>query len=210
MVEASFGTVPQGATQLTPFILLATALGLGLRHGIDWDHIAALVDISGANTARQSSKHPMYLCLCYALGHGSIVFILGLAAITFAATLPSWIDLVMERIVGLTLVFLAAYLFFAVYQALTTRGKFKPQSRLMLLSSLLKGWINKGKANQGITGSLPSGTTGPQVAAGGAFSIGVLHGLGAETGTQILLITAIGSSSSCDLSVAMCLRSFAV
>jgi len=27
--------------------LIATGLGLGLRHGIDWDHIAAITDITG-------------------------------------------------------------------------------------------------------------------------------------------------------------------
>jgi len=30
------------------FGLILTALGFGLRHGIDWDHIAAIADISSS------------------------------------------------------------------------------------------------------------------------------------------------------------------
>ena len=112
---------------MTSLFLLATALTLGLRHGIDWDHIAALLDISGANSGERSCRHPLALCFCYALGHGLIVFLLGWLAISFAAILPSWLDSIMERVVGLTLLALGIYLLTAVYQMATT-GQLKLQS----------------------------------------------------------------------------------
>src|ERR1700679_2453810 len=36
-----------------------------------------------------------------------------------------------------------------------------------------------------------------------AFTIGMLHGLGAETGTQVLLIAAVGGAGAHGLSIAM-------
>ena len=36
--------------------LLLTALLLGLRHGIDWDHIAAITDITSTTAAGESGE----------------------------------------------------------------------------------------------------------------------------------------------------------
>ena len=55
--------------------LLATAYGFGFRHGIDWDHLAALTDITSSQDAPRRS---MVLATLYALGHGVVVFVLGL------------------------------------------------------------------------------------------------------------------------------------
>jgi len=35
--------------------VLVTAFGFGFRHGIDWDHIAALTDITGSQPTRRRS-----------------------------------------------------------------------------------------------------------------------------------------------------------
>ena len=46
------GTVTHAGLNIGLFM---TALGLGFRHGIDWDHIAAISDIAGSqDTPRQS------------------------------------------------------------------------------------------------------------------------------------------------------------
>jgi|AGTN01.3.fsa_nt_gi High-affinity nickel-transport protein. len=184
---------------MTPISLIATALTLGLRHGVDWDHIAALLDIAGANSNDRKTRNAMILCLCYALGHALVVFAVGLAAIAFSAILPEWIDSVMERGVGITLMVLSGYLFFSIYQAACNPGDFKPQSRLMLFSSLINR-VHKKLSGQIHNHELASLET---VTAGGAFSIGMLHGFGAETGTQVLLITAVGRTGVFDLSIAM-------
>src|SRR6266849_3257478 len=83
--------------------LVATAFGFGFRHGIDWDHIAALTDIT---SSQETSRRSMFFATLYALGHALVVFALGFAAIVLAARLPSSVDGVMERFVGATLVLL--------------------------------------------------------------------------------------------------------
>src|SRR5919204_85430 len=40
----------QVATQASGATLLGAALALGMRHGIDWDHIAAITDITSTTT----------------------------------------------------------------------------------------------------------------------------------------------------------------
>src|SRR5207249_5939724 len=81
--------------------LALTALGLGFRHGIDWDHIAALTDITGS---QESGRRSMVLATMYALGHALVVLVLGVVAIALSAEIPHWLDEAMSRVVGFTLV----------------------------------------------------------------------------------------------------------
>src|ERR1700730_8906623 len=83
--------------------VLATAFGFGFRHGIDWDHIAALTDIT---SSQETSRRSMLFATLYALGHGLVVFVLGLGAILLSARLPKSVDGVMEHVVGATLIVL--------------------------------------------------------------------------------------------------------
>jgi len=53
--------------------LLITAFWFGFRHGIDWDHIAAISDITSSQEERRQS---MLYGTLYALGHASVVFVL--------------------------------------------------------------------------------------------------------------------------------------
>src|SRR5215212_2956478 len=87
--------------------LMGTALTLGVGHGIDWDHIAAITDISStasASTAARSRRagrldwRAVGLASLYALGHAGAVAILGGAALYFGALLPDWVDPLMERV----------------------------------------------------------------------------------------------------------------
>lgn len=179
------------------FLLLGTAMLLGFRHGFDWDHIAALIDISGtAGTDSAERKEALLLSLLYAIGHASVVVILGIAAIAFAAILPAWIDSIMERVVGVTLLILGCYLFYAVFSAAKNSTELKLKSRWMLLISGVKKLFGK-------LSNKPAPTESAKLTAWTAFSIGTLHGLGAETGTQVLLIAAVGGANTHGLSVAM-------
>src|SRR3972149_5274471 len=74
----------------------------------------------------------IFLGSLYAAGHGTVVTALGLLALLAAEFLPSWIDPVMERIVGVTLVLLAASLFYSLYRYFRGQGEFKLRSRWML------------------------------------------------------------------------------
>jgi high-affinity nickel permease len=57
---------------------LVTAFLFGFRHGIDWDHIAAITDITGSQDDRSQA---FAFGTLYALGHALVVFVIGVAAI---------------------------------------------------------------------------------------------------------------------------------
>ena len=131
----------------------------------------------------------------YALGHGAVVIALGLAALAFGALLPDWLDPIMGRVVGLTLVLLGRL--GARTPSTGTRG---PASR-------------SGSAAAGCSCSTASATAGGTLQARlhghehveplemssygtkTAFGVGMIHGIGAETGTQVLLIAAVGGAA---------------
>jgi ABC-type nickel/cobalt efflux system permease component RcnA len=109
--------------------LLATGFGFGFRHGIDWDHIAALTDIT---SSQETSRLSMFYATLYALGHALVVFALGFGAIVLSANLPKSVDGVMAHFVGATLVLLGLYVFYA----LARHGRdFRMRSRWMLIFS---------------------------------------------------------------------------
>src|SRR5947207_3180714 len=108
---------------------LITAFLFGFRHGIDWDHIAAITDITGSQDDRRSG---MIFGTIYALGHALVVFLIGTGAILLGERLPRSVDTVMERIVGATLIVLGVY----VFVALIRHGReFRLRSRWMLIFS---------------------------------------------------------------------------
>jgi len=107
--------------------LLLTSFALGLRHGIDWDHIAAISDMM-SNT--RSRRRGLMLSMLYAVGHATVVFVLGAALIIAGRSLPDGITVWMSRVVGLTLVFLGASI---LIQLVRKRRDFRLQSRWMLI-----------------------------------------------------------------------------
>jgi high-affinity nickel-transport protein len=209
--------------------LLATSFGFGFRHGIDWDHIAALTDIT---SAQESSRRSLLLATLYALGHALVVAVLGVGAIVLAEQLPEGIDAVMERFVGATLIVLGVY----VFVALARHGQdFRMRSRwMLLLVGVRRGrnWIrarsepvviehehqhpveeihsevdvnahSHSKHQHHHTGQSASRHShvhrhvapvpdDPFLTYGNgtAFGIGMLHGIGAETPTQLLIFLA--------------------
>ncbi len=184
-------------------VILLNAVVLGARHGIDWDHIAAITDIIGtaANTeisggvvALGRQRVALRLSTSYALGHATMVLVLGLAAITFAAALPAWIDPLMERAVGVTLLALSGWIFFSLLRY-ADDDTLVMQSRWMFVLERARAgrdWLNyllTGRKRQ------PEVVTN-QYDAPTAFAIGVIHGFGAETGTQVLLIASVGGAAN--------------
>ncbi|MEM7143023.1 MAG: hypothetical protein AAF548_18515 [Actinomycetota bacterium] len=107
--------------------LLFTAFGLGLRHGIDWDHIAAIADLTGSSRDRREG---WWRSLWYALGHAAAVFVLGVAAIAAGSAIPAGLDDAMGRIVGLTLVVLGVWL---LVDLVRRRGDVRLRSRWMIV-----------------------------------------------------------------------------
>ncbi|HVF75836.1 MAG TPA: hypothetical protein VM938_12370 [Acidimicrobiales bacterium] len=197
--------------------LLATAFGFGLRHGVDWDHLAAIADLTSAQSDRRRS---MLLATLYALGHAAVVFVLGVAAIVAGDRLPEGLDAAMGRVVGATLVVLGVYVFWS----LARHGRdFRLRSRWTLLFSGIRRLRDRhlvvehdhphdddhhGSEPRPVAAGAPVqvahrhahrhiGTLPPDPFDGygtrTALGIGALHGVGAETPTQVVLfVTAAG------------------
>ncbi len=68
------------ATPTSLQLALLSAAILGFRHGFDYDHIAAITDITSVQTNRWRG---MRLGLHYALGHAATVAALGTVVIVF-------------------------------------------------------------------------------------------------------------------------------
>lgn len=160
-------------------LALFSAAVLGFRHGFDYDHIAAISDIT---SVQNSARRAMQLGLLYALGHAATVAVLGSTVIFFQLSLPHGIDRLAERLVGLTLVFLGIYVLGSLF-----RGEYVPRSRFVLLANLLR-WLHWKAATRWHNHDLPK----PQTSNWNydmktVFGIGIVHGLGAETPSQLLI-----------------------
>jgi High-affinity nickel-transport protein len=225
--------------------LVLTTFGFGFRHGIDWDHIAALTDIT---SSQERPRRSMWFATLYALGHALVVFLLGFAAIVLGQQLPDGVDAVMERFVGATLVLLGCYVFYAVAH---DGREFRMRSRWMLIFSGVRRGLRWLRRREAATSKLieidhehihrptephhlghphqnaPTGDDAVMLVGAGpgsaaalaphrhrhrhvvplpddpfteyaprtAFGIGMIHGIGAETPTQVLIfVTAAGAA----------------
>ncbi|MBI4991349.1 hypothetical protein HZB96_04625 [Candidatus Gottesmanbacteria bacterium] len=175
----------------TTIVLFLSALLLGLRHGVDWDHIAAIADITGTGGDK---KRSFILGSIYALGHASVIIVLGLLAVLIGVSLPDWVDNVMEPVVGITLILLGFYL---IYTILRHGKNFRMRSRWMMIFALV------GKLYDSLQEKISHKHEHPHIkypdtyGIRTAYMVGVIHGIGAETPTQVLIfITAAGVGGS--------------
>lgn len=238
------------------FGVLLTGFFLGIRHGIDWDHIAAITDITSSTASgrmAEAAHHEQHQTIAghshghggavevsahhagpgaatlapalpaparrteglvagqtdairlgtlYALGHGLVVILLGLAALTFGALLPDWLDPLMGRFVGLTLVALGLWVMYSIYRYARAGEAFRLRSRWMLVFDGIRyGWRRFQARLHGHehVEPLEMSSYGSRT----AFGVGMIHGIGAETGSQVLLIAAVGGASSAGLGIPM-------
>lgn len=224
-----------------------SAFGLGLRHGFDWDHVAAITDIT---SSQDDTRRALLFSTLYIVGHGAVLTVLGLAAVLAGSRIPKGLDAAMGRVIGGTLVLLGIY----VVASLVRHGRdARLRSRWMLVASGLRRlvhWLRERRdgtragadvlveidhdhehpadehhhvgEHDGIAGDEPRGLGGdPDVrpvavatthrhrhvhrgtlpddpfvtyGKGTSFGVGMLHGIGAETPTQMLLfVTAAGA-----------------
>ena len=230
--------VAQTATQAGSATLLGTALALGFRHGIDWDHIAAITDITSTTTNVETSEalelsavavghsgsggslatvappvrrrlsfgrlelRALGLATLYAFGHASVVAALGALALYFEAILPAWVDPLMQRVVGLTLLILGVWVFYSLVRYWRGEGDFRLKSRWMLVfAGVRHAWhlLQHRLAGRHHDEVFRVDQYGPKT----AFGVGMIHGIGAETGSQVLIIAAVGGAASQGLGTAM-------
>lgn len=170
--------MPQPAT--LELALLSAAV-LGFRHGFDYDHIAAISDITSVEPERPRA---MRMGLIYVVGHASTVAALGAVAILFQRSLPRQLDSWAERAVGLTLVLLGLYVLGTL---LRNKATYVPKSRAAILINAGRwlSWRVKRLLNppEGCRDFEPAHSYGRK----SVFGVGIIHGLGAETPSQLLL-----------------------
>ena len=164
-------------------LALTSAAMLGFRHGLDYDHIAAISDIS---SIQSKPSDAMRYGLLYVGGHATTVAVLGAAAIAFRISLPPASDRWAERLVGITLVTLGLYVLGTFFKE-GSHNHNRPRTRItLLINGLLWIYWRLGRFFGGTR------VEPPQVFKDGygtrsTFLVGVIHGLGAETPTQLLL-----------------------
>lgn len=161
-------------------VALFTAAVLGFRHGFDYDHIAAITDVVSVQSSRRSA---MRLGMVYALGHALTVAGLGSLVILLGISLPASIDRWAERLVGVTLLVLGLYVLGTLL--LNTKGSM-PKSRYLLLH---EGYhrIRLAFRRPAAAGASESYTPPNAFDSRSVFVIGVIHGLGAETPSQLMI-----------------------
>lgn len=170
-------------TAVTGLALLSAAL-LGLRHGIDYDHLAAISDISAVEA---KPGRAMRLGLLYAIGHGVMVALLGLSVIVFRISLPGSVDGWMGQVVGATLLVLGGYVLYADSFRRHRHSDAPLRSRVLLLADGVL-WLVWRLRRLSSGRPLPRPSLAPKnVGPGSAMGLGVIHGIGAETPTQLLI-----------------------
>jgi high-affinity nickel-transport protein len=84
------------ALDALPLALAGTSFALGARHGLDWDHIAAITDLTAPRAGRRlrarHGRRGLSLSLCYCLGHGLVLAVLGGLVLLLGVGLPAGMD----------------------------------------------------------------------------------------------------------------------
>ncbi len=160
---------------------------LGFRHGLDYDHIAAISDIS---SVQSKAKDALRYGLLYVGGHATTVAVLGAAAVAFRISLPASTDRWAERLVGITLLVLGLYVLGTMFRPSVQHSDHnhtRPRTRItLLINGLLWIYWKLTRVFGGTRGEAPQ-VFKDGYGTGSTFLVGVIHGLGAETPTQLLL-----------------------
>lgn len=188
---------------------------LGFRHGFDLDHVAAITDISGSQVFRLRA---FVLSTFYALGHAVMVVALGLGIAWAGWDVPD-----AGRVVGLTLVILGGYVLWCVATdrrptsraGLVVRATNRVRARLRPTRSVEHehehghDGLHRHTHVELVEPSEPPEPVavvvghrhrhrhediGAPYGAAGAIGVGLIHGIGAETPTQVLAL-ASGTAS---------------
>ena len=238
--------------------VLLTGLLLGVRHGIDWDHIAAITDITSTTAAagmadaahveqhrdvsghshahggerelrahdagpggatprpvarRTPGRRPDAVpvgsgrcdpararCTRSVMARSSSPS--GWPPSPSARCCPSGSTRSWAGSSGVTLVALGLWVMYSIYRYARAGERFRLRSRWMIVFDAIRyGWRRFQARLHGHEHVEPLEMS--SYGARTSFGVGVIHGIGAETGTQVLLIAAVGGASSAGLGVPM-------
>jgi high-affinity nickel permease len=163
------------------YLALLSAAVLGFRHGFDYDHIAAITDITSVEPVRGRA---MRMGLVYAFGHAVTVATLAILVLLFRQSIPTSLDHWAECAVGITLVILGIYVLSTPWRG--DDGDL-PRSRAAMIMDSSRWLVWKCKRIFGLTSAKKLERRNGPYGWTSVFSVGVIHGLGAETPSQLML-----------------------
>jgi len=165
---------------------LGSCLLLGLRHGFDYDHLAAISDITAV---QRNWRSGLRLGMTYALGHAFMVAALGISVLELHLGLPEGLDHWTERLIGLTLIVLGIGVVAGILRKDAhghSHAHTRVESRLAIAINgvLWMAWRARRLWNR----EAPRPERFQWIYNGkSVFAIGMLHGIGAETPSQLAL-----------------------
>lgn len=155
----------------TLLVVMVAAIGLGLRHASDPDHLAAVTTLIASGKERSARRAGM-LGLVWGLGHATSLFALGVPIVLYRAYLPERVQQGAETSVGLVIVLLAVWLLVR-----WRRGSFDVHMHGDGEPRHAHGPAHPPKPRTRVQ----------------AYVVGMVHGLGGTAGVGILLLSSIPS-----------------
>ncbi len=163
---------------------LGSCLFLGMRHGFDYDHLAAISDITAV---QRNWGKGLRLGMTYALGHAFTVAALGVFVLEMHMGLPQGLDHWTEKLIGLTLIVLGIGVVAGILRKDVhghSHGRIESRLAIAINGVLWAAWHVRRLRNP----ELPKPERFQWMYNGkSVFLIGVLHGVGAETPSQLAL-----------------------
>ena len=100
--------------ELTQFsLIIVLAFGLGMLHALDADHIMA---VSSLIANQRSAKKTMHFCLHWAIGHGSVLLLVGILVFVLGWVLPPAVSEYAEMVVALVLILIGTMVLINLYR----------------------------------------------------------------------------------------------
>lgn len=95
-------------------LILLSAIGLGLAHALDADHVMA---VTGLFSGAPGFKTRLAFSMRWAIGHGMALCTIASLVIFFKASIPFKLSEVAESLVGLVLVLIGAGVFWQIFRS---------------------------------------------------------------------------------------------
>ena len=168
------------------WLVALVAILLGVRHATDPDHLAAVTTLVAGGRER-ATRAAGQLGFFWGLGHAVTLFAFGLPILLLEQYLPERLQQGAETVIALVIVYLAVRLL-ARWRA----GAFHVHE-------------HEGEAHTHVHGhERAAGHSHPRSRSSlGAFTIGLVHGMGGSAGVGVLIVASVESTGLAVLSLAL-------
>lgn len=124
-------------------VLLFVALGLGLMHALDADHVMA---ISALSNEKPGVRRTLNFSAHWALGHGGVLLLSGALLFGLGVAIPERFQQFAESSVGVLLVALGLACFWQLHKetCLATRSSMDSAMDGAMETRMLRPWLNHG------------------------------------------------------------------